>query len=439
MAFNTKYYIEHESANGVDYRLEIQQDGFSGTPYKATCGDAPPFSITMNDSDIYSTVTGSGMDITLLSEYPLQYLDLYAVEMFTYKVRLFRASELIWVGWLDTEMYEEPYGEAYNYPVTFTANDGMALLSRLKYIKESDYGFKYGLDRAMYVIFDILDRLALEYNGIYVSTSHELMQRGVATPMESYENTLHKIYVDNENYLDELEEPMDMRAVLEEILKPLGLKLRINPSNASVYIYDYHLLARGDDMTFKKYALTGQFLGDVVLTQASITKDISTDLGCNTTDATMTYTNPINKQTINYSPYRLIELMKQEFNEEDFCNPSDTDCDNYIGYEQHGCAQAEGSWVEWHYHENPDLVAIGPASGNPPYFTQKVLGVQTGTITRTGVDYYAKTLIRRVNEPILSTTLRTPTIWGYHNPEDTDFAFMYLIVDFEAMINKEVK
>jgi hypothetical protein len=75
--------------------------------------------------------------LNLLSTTDRKFFDLYTADMMEYQIRFYNDTDLIWCGYLDSEMYSEPFNQCKNYPVTFTGTDGFALLERINYLDES--------------------------------------------------------------------------------------------------------------------------------------------------------------------------------------------------------------------------------------------------------------------------------------------------------------
>jgi len=432
-----KYKLEITSNEGAVYVVDILEDGYSG-PVKEICGTEDPLYIEIAEEKVDSSVSGSGLTLNLISETPLQYLDLYSVDIFAHKVNLYRDSVLIWTGWLDSEMYNEEYNEFTNYPISFTANDGLSLLKRLKYRNQTTEVNYRGLETAWQAIIKILESNRVEYTSINFMTSHILINRSNQVIPAVDETLLHNVIVNQDNFIDELLEVKDSREVLESILQPFGLRLKMSLEDASLYIYDYHVLTRGADIEIKKFSLDGTHISNSMISRDDLEFDLSTYVYCNTESSQFTFTSPITRQDIKHSTYLVDKILETEFKEDDFCYYNT--CSNQNGQDVHDACDDDKKWSEWFYDEIPDYEIIDTIGCK---FVQKVKGVynDVNSPVTDKLDYYIRSEELDDSHPeleIFKTTKTTPVVYAAHNVEHTDFAYPVFVVDFEFMANWDV-
>ncbi len=130
MAYGVKYRFEFAPAccgtGGSYYRVDLLEDGYSGTVTKRPLGKAPI--IRMQDA---GCIRATSCDLVLECQVEGEFVDLYTTNPFQYKVEVYLAegvsSWYIWRGYVATEIYSEP-DIAPPYDVRITATDGLGVL-----------------------------------------------------------------------------------------------------------------------------------------------------------------------------------------------------------------------------------------------------------------------------------------------------------------------
>lgn len=241
--FQKKYYYSFKNIIDEQYTIEIWVNSENTITAEEITGDQTPFKVTYSSiSNKFEPIRGSGCDISLLSNLNMKFIDLYQNDMQGCKVKCYKSNELIWIGYLNSELYSEPFDKLDNYTVTLTANDGLALLERINYIQPNGMNYS-GFTSIFEVIQNCLTKLNLEWNNIFVGLSTW------SNEIEYVANStiLHQTFVYNENFYDEDGFPMSCREVVETILKPFAAYLQI--INANVYISDINYLTTTQNNT----------------------------------------------------------------------------------------------------------------------------------------------------------------------------------------------
>ena len=127
MAYGVKYRFQLESYNKTVYRVDLLEDGYSGTITTRPLGKAPV--LRMQDADPFRSTS---CDLVLECQSDGEYIDLYTTDPFHFKVEVYRIDDndgawIIWRGYVPTEIYSEP-DIAPPYDVRITATDGIGLL-----------------------------------------------------------------------------------------------------------------------------------------------------------------------------------------------------------------------------------------------------------------------------------------------------------------------
>ena len=247
MSLQKKYYYTFKGLDNTSFLAEIWQETTATITAEEITGDEDPFYIEYPAVNIFEPVKGSGCTLNLVSTTDRKFLNLFTANIMEYQIKLYKSGILYWVGYLDSELYSEPFNELTNYTVTFTGSDGFALLERLNYVDGS--GNKYtGLVTQWQALQNILNKLGLPYKNIYVGLSTTCTDFTLAAG----ETLLHKTYTNNNNWYNEDNEPETARKVLEEILKPYAAF--IIQDNANIYITDINTIAGASTASFKKYS-----------------------------------------------------------------------------------------------------------------------------------------------------------------------------------------
>ena len=131
MAYGVKYRFQFVSVNGTVYRVDLSEDGYSGTVTTRPLGKAPV--IRMQDSD---NIRATSCDLVLECQEDGEFVDLYTTNPFQYKVEVGKvtgnAATGIWRGYVATEIYSEP-DIAPPYDVRVTATDGIGILKEYEF------------------------------------------------------------------------------------------------------------------------------------------------------------------------------------------------------------------------------------------------------------------------------------------------------------------
>jgi hypothetical protein len=308
MNFQKKYFYTFKDIKNIQYTVEIWQDTLTAITVEEIRGDVKPFSIEYPSTGIFEPVKGSGCELNLVSTSDRKFFNLYTADMMEYQIKFYKSGVLIWCGYLDSELYSEPFNESKNYTVTFTGTDGFALLERLNYVNTDGSKFT-GLSTQWTVLQNILNKLSLPYKNIFVglsTTSSEFT-------LLSNETIFHKTYCNNQNWYNEDEEAETTRTVLESILQPYGAY--IIQDNSNLYITDINTIAGATTTSFKKYDVSFNYVSTVSIDLNL--GDLSTIKFADSSQQ-MNVISGFNKQVVKYSPYIDSNILKYTEVDKDF-------------------------------------------------------------------------------------------------------------------------
>ena len=242
--------------NNNECRIEIRQDGYAGATTEVTGGETPCVIRMLAEGDgKFTHIKSTEAVIELISDTSLQYLNLFISPVKTYYVRIYRASDLIWTGWINPEFYSEPLA-APKYPVTITATDGLAELKNIPFPLPSYTTFKYSF---IYYIAKCLEQTGFTLD---IRTAIDLTATTTADGAVT-SRILEYLFLDYRSLRDsETGEFWSCYDVLSEILSTLNARLyqcnntwfidSLDPKHAAVnyerYLYTgtYHSTASVD-------------------------------------------------------------------------------------------------------------------------------------------------------------------------------------------------
>ena len=129
MAYGVKYRFRLESVHGIQYTVNLSEDGYSGSVTVRPLGGAPV--IHMQDSDPFRATS---CDLVLECRTDGEFGQLYTSNPRQFRVDVYRGGALdgsggvrVWTGYVATELYSEP-DIAPPYDVSITATDGLGTL-----------------------------------------------------------------------------------------------------------------------------------------------------------------------------------------------------------------------------------------------------------------------------------------------------------------------
>jgi hypothetical protein len=270
-----RYSGEFLSHDSVRWRVEIWQE--SGTAYavqELTFPAGEPLVIEWQGRDKLEPVQSSAATLRILSPSDRAYLGLYTAVAGSIRMDVYRSNALYWSGTLDPEIYEEPFAYLDGYVVSLTFAD-FAILDRLK--------FETVNNRHFISISEMISRCITLSE---ISTG--ALDLRISTQTEGGASVMN-VYVIDENFRDEDDEPMTMREVLDGILRPLSL--RMIQKAGRITIYDINALGNATQTVW----------------WASTDSVLSMDV---------TYNNV----EVNYSPYMRNKMIESELKPENIGN-----------------------------------------------------------------------------------------------------------------------
>lgn len=326
MAYKKKYNFTFIPTGLTEVHLvEIWQDTGDAVVAEEVKAGSPPFVVQLPDmSNKFQTVRGTGCIINLLSDTDMKFFDgLYHVDPKEFLIYHYIDSVLNWVGYLNPEMFTEPYDQSENYIIQTTGNDGFNLMDRL-FFNEADSSQFKGMKSEWELLQIVFGKIGLPYTDIRIALSTTFADFTGGADV----TILHESYIDSANFYDEDEKPMTLRGVIESILKPYGAF--IMQSNGSVYISDVNTMAAGGSVTYQVFnASSYAYISDDV----EVNEKTVASIGYLGTGQQIEISGGTNRQTVTYSPYPT-KVITQEYlvrpEEFDTVPPSFSSKDGYV-------------------------------------------------------------------------------------------------------------
>lgn len=227
---NLAYITEFYSLDDSHYEIEITVEGHQGDPTPIRLEGDEPCVIEWQETSKTDVVQASTCTLRVSNEHDRQMLAL----MVQRNAALFviRDGEEYWRGTLDDSVYEEPYSFKDGYVTELTFSD-FGILNRMPFTLT-------GRQSVQRIVYHCLEGSGLDY--LYEELLTTLCHKKGPTPIK-----LTDLYINADRFRadgDGWGEYTSKREVLEEVLRPLGL--RIVQRNGQLYIYDIEYLRDND-------------------------------------------------------------------------------------------------------------------------------------------------------------------------------------------------
>lgn len=249
------YEVKYRALNN-GFTLDISEYNYSGGITPITADITHNYA---NREDLIQPIVASNLSIVIDADSDLSMSDLYSEDERNFLVHLYKASQLVFYGFLKPDGIVEDW-VSDKYQVSVDAMDGLSTLKSLTFLRDDGVPF----DREMTqldVVYYALRRIG--YN-LPINIQNTLPKY---TGLSTTESVLKHVTVNTERYYQDLEkkEAMDCEKVLTSILDIYNAT--VIQRNGEWWIFRANDIS--DTMTFHRYVPTYEiptYLGDTSIT-----------------------------------------------------------------------------------------------------------------------------------------------------------------------------
>lgn len=256
-----RYYKgQFRDINNNLYNVEINSPYF-GTPVELTFTDTPVVINMQNNDDIYKTIKYTTCTISLVNQD--LYIDLFSGEYTNYVAITDADGDVVWVGIITPNIYSQNYALEYEV-LELECIDFLGVLQEKDYTTIND-------TKTIHTFAEIFTHILSKVDGGCEIVNFQTYDYEPVNGFEQFDQGSNKwdmLYINEQNFFDEDNNPMKCSEVLDEILKYYGWCMVQWKDEYYIYNVDN---APHQDYTFKSLDLT---IPDDGYSFISIDKDI---------------------------------------------------------------------------------------------------------------------------------------------------------------------
>lgn len=280
--YKTKYQIFFRDVENLLYTIEIKEDNYNGNVIELT-GGVSPFIINYDNNNdfLYNPIRFCGATLKVVGNDYLQ--SLFSTNYQQYKVNLINnTNSILFTGFITPEIYSQEYsGFLFNLEIEIVS--ALATLEYIKFEKTSQTISLFQL------IKDSIIKSKGDYNNIYIPVTY-----GTSTS-----NILDSMTISSLNFVDEENENMSYKEILEEICKFLGWT--ITERDGNIYFIDVDYIKNKNNTYFKYNSL----LTTVSVTTLSNSEISVQNIGSQGIDNSLSIIGGYNKINVIDSDYEI--------------------------------------------------------------------------------------------------------------------------------------
>nr|WP_303917756.1 hypothetical protein [Bacteroides intestinalis] len=212
MSYSLIYTVPFATLDNIPCVVEIEKDGYEGTPTELTPG-ATPFIIDINSEEfLYIPTRFSTAKLQIVGSDYLQ--SLFSTAYREYRVTLIKDGVITWCGFIKPELYTQDYtSEKFILEI-----ECMSAMSVLEFI---DYTIE-GENKDFVSLWRLLQRCVSTAIGRYTSVYIPHVYASSKAAYTVDENVLANMTLSEQDFFDEDDKPMKLKEVLEEVCKFLN-------------------------------------------------------------------------------------------------------------------------------------------------------------------------------------------------------------------------
>lgn len=212
MSYSLIYTVPFATLDNIPCVVEIEKDGYEGTPTELTAG-ATPFTVDIEGEEfLYTPTRFSTAKLQVVGNDYLQ--TLFSTEYRQYRVTFKKAGVITWCGFIKPELYTQDYASE-----TFVLE--IECISAMSVLEFIDYTIE-GESKAFVSIWRLLQRCISAASGQYNSVFIPHVYASSKAVYSTEENVLADMTLSEQDFFDEDDKPMKLKEVLEEVCKFLN-------------------------------------------------------------------------------------------------------------------------------------------------------------------------------------------------------------------------
>lgn len=213
MSYGLIYTVPFASFRNEACVVEIEREGYTGSPMELTGADTP-FEVDIEDDDfLYIPTRFSTARIRVVGSDYLQ--SLFSTAYQQYRVTFKREGVVTWCGFVKPEIYTQDYSSD-KFELEIECMSAMSVLEFINYKQTGEDG------KVFVSLWDLLkkciDSSRGQYSAVYIPHVYARDKRHYDLDSEPFD----VMTVSEQNFFDEDDKPMKLKEVLEEICKLLN-------------------------------------------------------------------------------------------------------------------------------------------------------------------------------------------------------------------------
>lgn len=209
MSYGLIYTVPFAALDGTACVVEIEKEGYTGSSAELVAGESP-FTVEIEDEEfLYTPTRFSTAKLCVVGGDYLQ--DLYSINYMQYRVTFLYGNKVTWCGFIKPEVYTQDYTSDV-FELELECVSAMSVLEHIDYAQ-------VGATRQFVSLWNLFRRCIAAASARYTTVYFPHVYAADASSYEGSGNAIEGMYISEQNFFDEDDEPMTMLEVLEELCK----------------------------------------------------------------------------------------------------------------------------------------------------------------------------------------------------------------------------
>lgn len=286
-----KYTGRFKDITDKGYFLQITTDDEETTTKELTLG-TPPFLVSYEGGGdtLYKPIKYSSATLTVATD--TIFANMYSGKNQGTKITLTDDQRTLWCGYITPNVYNQ----AYNGVIENLEVECVDALSTLKNVEYTTIGNFKDIVSFSSIFCHVLAKCNC-YKYLNIS---KVLNKDITT-----------LYISENNFVDEDDEPMKCNEVLEELLKYLNFTMFAD--GLHIYVVDYDEIGKNETLLFDVFNISN---GDFITTNSVAHSKVINGDSFMGGDGTITIDNVYNKATVTAEAYKIEDIIEDIFDEE---------------------------------------------------------------------------------------------------------------------------